>query len=95
MLAQVYHQITPTPSPVLARALITHHARDPRTGFRVPDGEENYFGFGLPVAPPYCLECSPHFATLVFDDTLRPGYFLEWDDFPYPPCLTNDGKYFG
>ena len=34
MLAQVYHQITPTPSPVLARALITHHARDPRTGLR-------------------------------------------------------------
>ena len=26
-LAQVYHQITPTPSPVLARALLTHHAR--------------------------------------------------------------------
>ena len=30
-LAQIYHQITPTPSPVLARALLTHHARDPRT----------------------------------------------------------------
>jgi serine protease AprX len=27
-LAQIYHQITPTPTPVLARALLTHHARD-------------------------------------------------------------------
>jgi hypothetical protein len=94
-LAQIYHQITPTPSPVLARALLTHHARDPRNGYRVPDGEENFFGFGLPAAPPYCLECTPHTSTLIFDDVLRPGYFLEWDDFPYPPSLYRDGKYFG
>lgn len=94
-LAQIYHQITPTPSPVLARALLTHHARDPRSGQRVPDGEENFFGFGLPAAVPYCLECTPHTATLVFDDVLRPGYFLEWDDFPYPPSLRRDDKYFG
>lgn len=94
-LAQIYHQVTPTPSPVLARALLTHHARDPRTSKRVPDGEENYFGFGLPSTVPRCLECSPHSSTLVFDDVLRPGYFLEWDDFPYPPSLCRDGRYFG
>lgn len=94
-LAQIYHQITPTPSPVLARALLTHHARDPRSGTRVPDGEENFLGFGLPAGLPYCLECTPHTATLVFDDTLRPGYFLEWDDFPYPASLKRNGKYFG
>jgi serine protease AprX len=94
-LAQIYHQITPTPSPVLARGLLTHHARDPRTGARVPDGDENFFGFGLPAVVPYCLECTPHTSTLVFDDVLRPGYFLEWDDFPYPPSLRRDGKYFG
>ena len=77
MLAQIYHQITPTPTPVLARALLTHHSRDPRTSQRVPDGDENYLGFGLPAAPPYCLECTPHMATLVFDDTLRSGHYLE------------------
>ena len=94
-LAQIYHQVTPTPSPVLARALLTHHARDPRTALRVPDGDEDFFGFGLPAPVPYCLECTPHTSTLVFDDVLRPGYFLEWDDFPYPPSLRRDGKYFG
>lgn len=94
-LAQIYHQVTPTPSPVLARALLTHHARDPRTRLRVPDGDENFFGFGLPATVPYCLECTAHTSTLVFDDVLRPGYFLEWDDFPYPPSLYRDGKYFG
>ncbi|MEW6776700.1 MAG: S8 family peptidase [Bdellovibrionota bacterium] len=94
-LAQVYHHITPTPSPVLARALLTHHASDPRTGGRVPDGEENYFGFGLPTSVPYCLECTPHSSTLIFEDQLRPGFFLEWDDFPYPPSLKRNGRYYG
>lgn len=94
-LAQIYHQITPTPSPVLARALLTHHARDPRTKHRVPDGDENFFGFGLPSPVPYCLECTPYTSTLVFDDVLRPGNFLEWNDFPYPPSLRRGGKYFG
>ena len=94
-LAQIYHQITPTPSPVLARALLTHHARDPRTGDRVPDGEENFFGFGLPATVPYCLECTPYSSTLVFTDTLRPGHYLEWDNFPYPSSLSRDGRYFG
>ena len=94
-LAQIYHQIVPTPSPVLARALLTHHARDPRTNGRVPDGEENFFGFGRPAPVPYCLECTPYSSTLVFDDVLRPGYFLEWDDFPYPASLKRSGRYFG
>lgn len=94
-LAQIYHQITPTPSPVLARALLTHHARDPRSGLRVPDGEENYLGFGMPTAVPYCLECTRSTATLVFDDVLRPGYFLEWDHFPYPPSLVRNKRFFG
>jgi serine protease AprX len=94
-LAQIYHQITPTPKPVLARALLTHHARDPRTGERVPDGEEDFFGFGRPAPVPYCLECTPYTSTLVFDDHLRPGYFLEWDDFPYPPSLYHNSRYFG
>lgn len=94
-LAQVFHQITPTPSPVLARALLTHHAVDPRSGGRVPDLEENYFGFGRPTPVPYCLECTPYSSTLVFEDQLRSGFFLEWTDFPYPPSLYRGGKYYG
>ena len=94
-LAQIYHYITPTPSPVLARALLTHHSRDPRTNNRVPDGQENCFGFGRPAPVPYCLECTPYSSTLVFEDELRPGYFLEWNDFPYPPSLKRNGRYYG
>jgi len=94
-LAQIYDQITPTPSPVLARALMTHHARDPRSGGRVPDEDVDFLGFGRPAPPPYCIECAPHTSTLVFEDVLRPGYFLEWDHFPYPECLHKDGRFRG
>jgi hypothetical protein len=95
ILANIYHQVTPEPSPVLSRAILTHHARDVRTGGRVADSEENFIGFGLPAPLPYCLECTPHTSTLVFEDVLRPGYYLEWDDFPYPESLKRNGRYFG
>lgn len=95
LLANISHQVTPTPSPTLARAILTHHARDPRTGGRVQDEDENIFGFGLPAPLPYCLECSPHTCTLVFEDTLRPGHYLDWKDFPYPDSLSRNGRYFG
>lgn len=94
-LAHIYHRVIPTPAPVLARALLVHHARDPRTGGRVPQGNERNFGFGQPAALASCLECTPFSSTLVFEDTLRPGYFLEWLDFPYPASLFRDGRYFG
>lgn len=94
-LAQIYDQVTPTPSPVLARALMTHHARDPRSGGRVPDEDVDFLGFGRPAPPPYCIECAPHTSTLVFEDVLRPGYFLEWDHFPYPESLCDGGRFRG
>lgn len=95
IMAGIYHQVVPSPSAVLARALLTHHARDARTQGRVHDDEVDFMGFGLPSGPPYCLECEAHTSTLVFEDVLRPGYFQEWDDFPYPPSLRRDGRYFG
>lgn len=94
-LAQIYHALSPRPTPELARALLTHGARDPRTWGRVGQGDENVYGFGLPVNPPYCLECTPFTSTLIFEDVLTPGHYLEWDDFPYPAALSRDGKYFG
>jgi serine protease AprX len=94
-LAQIYHAITPTPSPVLARGLIVHGARDPRSGGRGPDSEVNFLGFGRPSPAPVCLECTAYSSTLVFEDVLRHGHFLEWDDFPFPSGLHRNGKYFG
>jgi hypothetical protein len=68
-LAYVYHRVTPTPSPTLARALITHCARDLRTKGRIAEGEDRYFGFGMPVGIDQALECTPWLTTLVFQET--------------------------
>lgn len=94
-LANIYHQITPSPSPVLARAILTHHARHPITGGRVANQEEDFLGFGIPSPVASSLECPPWASTLVFEDSLRPGFFQEWDDFPYPDSLRRGGRYFG
>jgi serine protease AprX len=94
-LAYVYHRITPTPSPTVARAILTHSARDLRTYGRVKDVDTPYLGFGTPLNVDDALECQPWMTTLVFAETLRPGYYLEWDDFPYPESLINDGKFYG
>lgn len=94
-LAHIHHSITPSPSPTVARAVLIHCARDIRTGGRVSDGSDHFLGFGTPLNIGQALECNPWTMTLVFEETLRPGYFLEWDHFPYPQSLVKDGLFFG
>jgi serine protease AprX len=94
-LAYVHHRITPSPSATLARAILTHNARDIRTGGRVRDHDDHYLGFGTPRDIDTALECNPWMMTLVFEEVLRPGYFLEWDNFPYPDSLIDNGKFRG
>jgi serine protease AprX len=94
-LAYVHHRITPTPSSTLARAILTHNARDVRTGGRVADQDDHYLGFGTPLNIDRALECDPWTMTMVFEEVLRPGYYLEWDSFPYPESLTKNGKFRG
>lgn len=94
-LAHLHHTITPSPSATLARGLLTHNARDVRTRGRVADGDDVYMGFGTPLEIPSALECEPWKMTLVFEESLRPGYFLEWDDFPFPASLRNGSRYTG
>jgi len=61
----------------------------------VEDGDDRYLGFGTPLNIDRALECEPWQTTLVFEETLRPGYNLEWDSFPYPESLTAENKFRG
>lgn len=94
-LASIHHRITPMPSATLARAILTHNAVDIRTRERVKDLDDHYLGFGTPLDIERALECDPWKMTLVFEEVLRPGYFLEWDNFPYPESLTSGDKFRG
>jgi len=94
-LAYTHHLITPAPSPTIARAILTHNARDIRTMERVKEGDDQYIGFGTPLDVDQSLACDRHSITLVFEEIIRPGYKLEWDYFPYPESLIRGGKFFG
>lgn len=97
-LAYVYATVNPAPSPVTARAILTHSARDVRpatAGGRVADKEDHFLGFGVPLRIRDTLECHPWMMTMVFEESVVNRYRLEWDDFPYPSCLMVDGKYVG
>jgi len=94
-LASIHHRITPTPTATLARAILTHNAVDIRTHERVQDTDDHYLGFGTPLEIERALECDPWKMTLVFEEVMRPGFYLEWDNFPYPESLTDGGRYRG
>lgn len=94
-LAHIYHEVVPSPSSILARALLTHSARDLRTMNRVVDEDNLYLGFGTPTNIDSALQCSPWFTTLVFEESLREGYELQWDNFPFPESLISNGKFRG
>lgn len=98
-LAYIYHTINPEPSPSLARAILTHSARDLRDDngpTRVPDQDDHYLGFGTPIEVSRALECKPWMMTMVFEETLLNRVKFIWDDFPYPDCLINEkGKFTG
>lgn len=93
-LAHIYNQITPTPSPIMARALLTHSARDLRSMGRIPEDDNLYLGFGTPTNIDLSLRCEPWHTTLVFEESLREGFELEWDNFPYPESLINSNGTF-
>jgi hypothetical protein len=94
-LASIHHRITPMPTATLARAILTHNAVDIRTQERVTDTDDHYLGFGTPLDIEHALECDPWKMTLVFEEVMRPGFFLEWDNFPYPESLTDGNRYRG
>lgn len=89
LLANVVHDIHPAPSLNLARALLVHstdHEHDPKTA------DIEYFGFGRPTGVARLLHSTAESATLVFEDTLKPGRHYEMAFFPFPACLMDGGK---
>jgi len=95
LLANIYHHITTNPfagfiSGYFDPSCERSTDRKSRTRSR-----REFSRFWLTVYLEDCLECNSWTSTLVFEDYLRPGYYLEWDNFPYPASLKHNGRYFG
>jgi len=82
---------------LLAKVMIIHSARLTSRSI-LEQNQENikYFGFGVPAVDSQdILHCSENEVTLVFRQKITQGTHLEMLDFPFPPSLIRNGKYYG
>lgn len=92
LMANVIDALDPPPSLNLAKALIVHAAEQPLV---MQEADLNYVGFGRPPGMAEVLHATQSAATLIFEDTIEPGYQKQLYPFPYPSCLIRDGKSYG
>jgi hypothetical protein len=84
------------PSPLLLRALVLHSAQYERGLSLNGAARVRELGYGVPRSVDDVLYNSPHESTLVMEDRLEQGDFIELFDFPFPPDLVDgDGCYRG
>lgn len=78
----------------LLKALIIHSAKYPEE-MRMQMAEKiKYAGFGLPSNINDILYNNPNEITLILQDTLERGHFINILDFPFPQSMIDDDGYF-
>lgn len=94
--ASIYHELTER-NLLMAKTMLMHSARLETRAIRKKEQHlMKYYGFGMPSNNVNdILKCSENEITLVFNQTIKRGRHLELIDFPYPPSLIRDGKYYG
>ena len=80
----------------LLKALIIHSCKYPKEIKMSISNKIKYTGFGLPTNINDILFNKPNEITLILQDTLEKGHFIDILDFPFPKSMTDDkGYYFG
>lgn len=81
-------------NPLLIKALIIHSAKYPEE-MKMPLSDKlNSAGFGLPSNINDILFNHPNEITLILQDTLEKGNFIDILDFPFPQSMIDDDGYF-
>lgn len=83
-------------NPLLLKALTIHSAKYPSV-LNIPQTEKiKSLGFGVPSNVDDILYNNPNEITLILQDTLIKGNWIEIADFPFPQEMVNDdGQYYG
>ena len=81
-------------NPILLKALIIHSARYPEQIKLGIADKINAAGFGLPANIMDILFNEPNEITLVLQDTLEKGSFIDILDFPFPQSMVDSDGYF-
>lgn len=83
-------------NPILLKALIIHSAKYPVEMKMDISDKINHTGFGLPTNIDEILYNEPNEITLILQDTLEKGSFIDILDFPFPKSMIDDeGYYYG
>lgn len=83
-------------NPTLLKALIIHSAKYPEEIKTDLSEKLKHVGFGLPTNIDEILFNEPNEITLILQDTLEKGSFIDILDFPFPKSMIdNDGYYYG
>lgn len=96
LAAELYKRIGSEFDPLLIKALLIHSAKYPTNSVTI-DTEDRVklMGYGIPSSAEEVLFNDPHEITLILNDTLEKGNFIEILDFPFPEDLQEEGYYYG
>lgn len=83
-------------NPTLLKALVIHSAKYPEEMKMSIADKIKYTGFGLPSNIKDILYNEPNEITLILQDTLEKGHFIDILDFPFPQSMVDvDGYFYG
>lgn len=81
-------------NPLLLKALTIHSAKYPEELKIAIDEKLKHLGFGVPSSIQDILFNQPNEITLILQDNLEKGNFIEILDFPYPQSMVDENGYF-
>ncbi|UUF12612.1 MULTISPECIES: S8 family peptidase [Flavobacterium] len=96
LLSELSFKINEAFNPTLLKALAIHSAKYP-TGISLPISERvNQMGFGIPDSADEIIYNDPHEITLILQENITRGEFIEILEFPFPESLIDpDGFFYG
>lgn len=94
LLAALNMNITEEFNPLLLKALAIHSASYPASIDMKPNDKLKQMGFGLPEPAQNILHNNEHEITLILQDNLIKGEYIEILEFPYPESLIDEEGFF-
>ena len=94
LLSELNFKINESFNPTLLKALAIHSAKYP-AGINFSISEKvNQMGFGIPDSADEIIYNDPHEITLILQENITKGEFIEILDFPFPESLIDSNGFF-
>lgn len=95
LVAGLHNSLSETFNPLLLKALSIHSAKYPLDIVLPPEQRIKTMGYGIPASLDNILFNDENEITLILQDTLERGNWIQMLDFPFPPELVENGKFYG